>query len=365
MKILCIIDSLGSGGAQRQITNLAIGLKRRKYNVELLIYNTNSSFYKNQLVSNDINLIEINKSKFNFFTFLFKIRILVKRNNYDYIISFQDNTNIIILSSLLFNTKTKIIISERTSHQNYKNQFFTLLKYILYIKSNFIVTNSFYHSNWVKTYYSWLQNKLFTIYNGFEINYPLNNNFTPPNLLVIARISEEKNCINIIEALNIFYLKNGFCPNIKWAGRFDNINLSNSYLTQIENLFIKYPPVKDKWEWMGEINDINSLIKNSRALLLASKYEGLSNVICESFIMSRPVLISNVCEHPTLIGDNERGFLFDQNDIESIYKSLFKMVFITEYDWNILSQNSYEFAVKNFSLNKMVNSYISLLNNNN
>jgi glycosyltransferase involved in cell wall biosynthesis len=113
---------------------------------------------------------------------------------------------------------------------------------------------------------------------------------------------------------------------------------------------------------MGEIKDINTLIKNSRALLLASKYEGLSNVICESFIMSRPVLVSNVCEHPRLIGDNERGFLFDHNDIESIYKSLFKMVFITEFDWKILSQNAYEFAVSNFSLNKMANSYISLLN---
>lgn len=365
MKILCIIDSLGSGGAQRQITNLAIGLKRRNFNVELLIYNNNSSFYKQQIIANDINLIEIIKSKYNFFIFLYKIRILVKRNKYDYIISFQDNTNIITLSSLIFYNKTKVIISERTSHQDYKNLYFTLLKYILYIKSNYITTNSFYHSNWVKTNYTWLQKKIFTIYNGFEINDNLNNNFPPSSFLVIARISEEKNCINIIEALNIFYVKNGFCPSIKWAGRFDKINVSNTYLTQIENLFTKYPHVKDKWEWMGEVKDIKTLIKNSRALLLASKYEGLSNVICESFIMSRPVLISNVCEHPTLIGDNERGFLFNHNDIESIYKSLFKMAFITEFDWKILSQNAYEFALSNFSLNKMVNSYISFLNNKN
>jgi len=333
MKILCIIDSLGSGGAQRQITNLAIGLKRRKYNVELLVYNTNSSFYKNHIIANDINVIEIIKSNFIFFTFLYKVRNLVKRNKYDYIISYQDNANIIILSSLLFHTKTKIIISERTSHQAYNNSFFTLLKYVLYIKANYIVANSFFHSNWIKINFFWLQKKIITIYNGFEINNKLNNNFPPPNLLVIARISEEKNCINIIESLNVFYLRNGFCPSIKWAGRLDKMKSSLRYYKQIENLFIKYPHVKEKWEWLGEVKDINSLIDNSRA--------------------------------PILIGDNERGFLFDQNDIESIYKSLFKMVNITQFDWEILSQNSYEFAVNNFSLNKMVNSYISLLNNKN
>ena len=30
-RILCFIDSLGAGGAQRQLVNLAIGLKKRDY----------------------------------------------------------------------------------------------------------------------------------------------------------------------------------------------------------------------------------------------------------------------------------------------------------------------------------------------
>ena len=37
-RILCFIDSLGAGGAQRQLVNLAFGLKKRDYIVSFLVY---------------------------------------------------------------------------------------------------------------------------------------------------------------------------------------------------------------------------------------------------------------------------------------------------------------------------------------
>lgn len=38
MKILCFIDSLGSGGAQRQHTALAVGIKKRGHPMQFLLY---------------------------------------------------------------------------------------------------------------------------------------------------------------------------------------------------------------------------------------------------------------------------------------------------------------------------------------
>ena len=38
MKTLLVIDSLGSGGAQRQMVNLAIGLSKAGLKVELIYY---------------------------------------------------------------------------------------------------------------------------------------------------------------------------------------------------------------------------------------------------------------------------------------------------------------------------------------
>ena len=48
MKILCVIDSLGSGGAQRQLVQLAIGLKNKGVDVSFLMYH-NIHFFKSEL----------------------------------------------------------------------------------------------------------------------------------------------------------------------------------------------------------------------------------------------------------------------------------------------------------------------------
>ena len=54
-RILCFIDSLGAGGAQRQLVNLAIGLKKRDYIVSFLVYHVDD-FYLPILQENGIEI---------------------------------------------------------------------------------------------------------------------------------------------------------------------------------------------------------------------------------------------------------------------------------------------------------------------
>ena len=49
MKILIVIDTLGSGGAQKLKVNLAKGLKQRGHIVEFFIYDSNYPFYQSEL----------------------------------------------------------------------------------------------------------------------------------------------------------------------------------------------------------------------------------------------------------------------------------------------------------------------------
>ena len=61
--ILFFIDSLGSGGAQRQIVQLALGFKERNYKVSFLIYNKAASkFYYEYLRENEIWIDDIGHS---------------------------------------------------------------------------------------------------------------------------------------------------------------------------------------------------------------------------------------------------------------------------------------------------------------
>ena len=53
MRLLCFIDSLGAGGAQRQLVTLAIEFAKRGYDVEFLLYEHND-FYLPTLRDNNI-----------------------------------------------------------------------------------------------------------------------------------------------------------------------------------------------------------------------------------------------------------------------------------------------------------------------
>ncbi len=46
MKLLFVIDHFGSGGAQRQMVNLALGLSRRGHDVEFLVYYPEFDFFR-------------------------------------------------------------------------------------------------------------------------------------------------------------------------------------------------------------------------------------------------------------------------------------------------------------------------------
>ena len=47
-KIILFTDNLGSGGAQRQVANVAVLLKKARYDVSVLVYQDNP-FYKHIL----------------------------------------------------------------------------------------------------------------------------------------------------------------------------------------------------------------------------------------------------------------------------------------------------------------------------
>lgn len=58
MKVCCFIDSLGSGGAQRQMVNMAIGLQMRNHQIAFITYHEDA-FFQDKLSRNGIKNITI------------------------------------------------------------------------------------------------------------------------------------------------------------------------------------------------------------------------------------------------------------------------------------------------------------------
>jgi glycosyltransferase involved in cell wall biosynthesis len=87
----------------------------------------------------------------------------------------------------------------------------------------------------------------------------------------------------------------------------------------------------------------------------------LPNAVCEALATGIPVLASNVCDHPLLVADGERGFLFDPESAHSIAAAIAKFAALSEEQRRMFSLNARAYAVANLSVHKMVSAYERLL----
>jgi glycosyltransferase involved in cell wall biosynthesis len=364
MKILCVIDSLGSGGAQRQMVNLACGLKAKGHDVEMFVYFPQFKFFRSDVDACSIVVHEVDKGLGFSFKPLWRLINLLCTGRYEFIISFLTMPNIYCELARLTNPATRLIVSERSSSALDGNPLGALVRRILHLIANCVVTNSETHGNWLRRY-PWLRKKTIIIYNGYSTvpleQHHLNQCKRESKYLVIGRVDAGKNGLLLVMALILFEQKHGRCPIISWAGRREVADGSNAYLEKIETLLMQHPAVSTNWHWLGERNDVPALLASHDALIHPSLYEGLPNVICEALFAGRPVIASNICDHPLLVEDGLRGFLFDPLSAESICEAIERFESLSDINKTEMSINARSYAEKYLTIDRMVSAYEALL----
>jgi glycosyltransferase involved in cell wall biosynthesis len=365
MKLLLIIDHFGSGGAQRQIVELACGLKRRGHAVEMFVYHPQHDFFRASLNEHQIAVHERPEGRGSSIGVIKRLAALMRRGRFDVSVSFLPTANIFSELASVVVPGTKLVVSERTSFHDDKSVIGALLRRLLHLLSDWVVANSETQAAWLRSR-PWLRNKVSCIYNGVDLSRfrPIESTRMPGRtlrLLGIGRIGPEKNLANLITALAMFDDKFGYVPEIGWAGGRDSSRAGQLYCERIDTLLSGLPNVQRSWRWLGLWSDVPSLLREYHALVHPSLYEGLPNAVCEALATGVPVLASNVCDHPLLIADGSRGYLFDPRDPASICTAIAKLAEIDADGWRSLRRNAREYAAASLSVEKMVGSYNALL----
>ena len=148
MKILFIISDLEGGGTQKVISQIANYLVQKKDSVTICtLEKTKEKFELNNKISR-IRINSCTKKKFPFSSIILnlaKIKNLnnvLRKNEFDVIISFIHTTNVISIISSIF-TKKKVIISERNDYEAQGLPFFwKVLRRITYNFALCLTANS-------------------------------------------------------------------------------------------------------------------------------------------------------------------------------------------------------------------------------
>lgn len=172
------------------------------------------------------------------------------------------------------------------------------------------------------------------------------------NIVVVGKLMKRKNQGLVIKNLNKFN-DLGKKVHIHFIGRH-----FTSYGREIKKSLSKSCH-KNMISFYGFKNNILDYIYSADCLLLTATAEASPRVIYESMALKTPVVASDIDGVPELIIDNETGFLYKSNCIDSLIFKIKELLGKT--DINRITDNAYKYYHDNFSNQIHMENYKQLI----
>jgi len=324
MKILLIIDSLASGGAQRVISTMANYWAEKGEEVHLAIIYKNEIFYslhKNVIVHQlgfEYGFNGKIKGLLRIFKISREIRKLMKEQSPAAAISFLPRVNI---SSIIakIGTKVPLIISERSdpNFQTNISRIDKILMKILYPLADGMVLQTEY----VKKYFAKYKTKKFVISNpmrNFDRQYISQQKYQ--NIIAVGRLGKEKGFDTLIRAFSLV-------KNNEWKlfiyGQDHGDGKYRKYLEEI----VKKNSLEQKVFLPGTIENISDKYCDSSIFVLSSRYEGYPNVLMEAMTHGLACVATNIpAGVPEMIIDGENGIIVPVDNELKLAKTIEKLI---------------------------------------
>ena len=354
MKILCLIEALGSGGAERQMVGLASMLKKDGYGVKVLTYYP-KDFYKYVLdeAGVEYEYLEEAQDKKHRIPALAKA---IKRYRPETVICYSPSAAMIACLLKMIGFKYQLIVSERNSIRTNSRR--EKLKFFFYKWADCIVPNSHEQEQFIVTNYPKLINKTEVITNFVDTKFfcPQSeySSHQPCKIICVGRDNPQKNQLRFIDAVKILADKD-LQFKVDWFGSFES-DYGHQCVAKIKEMRLEH------WiELKGETKNVSDEYRQHDVFCLPSIYEGFPNVLCEAMSCGLPVVCSNVCDNPTIVKDGENGLLFDPTNVEDMADKLEMMIKMSEAEKKQISKRNRERSIKLFSADAFLSKYNKLI----
>lgn len=357
MKIVCVIDSLVAGGAQRQLVELATGFKSKGHDVVFIVYH-DLDFFKPVLEGSQIGVNEIIES--NYLKRLFKVRKAIRKESPDAVLSFLEVPNFIATFAGFPYRKWKLVVGERSANPEILKSFKLKFYRYFHLFADYIVANSQGNINLIKKVNPFLKNKkLKVIYNSLDdMVWTYDKSFEYKkegvlNIIIPSAHRDVKNLNGLIEAVNLLSPEERMKIHIDWYG----MDKGDGSLQKGKELIKKYK-LTAIFSFHNAVSNIAELMKRADLIGIFSHYEGLPNAICEGMMMGKPVICSEVSDMTHLLNKKQ---LVKANDPVDIKNKLIFYIQTSQVELETLGEKNYQTAIKEFDKSKNVEKYLKLL----
>ncbi len=319
-QILHIVHSFGAGGLENGMVNILNRIPENKYK-HIILSLTDDISFKNRITNKNVKIISINKKPgkgVGWYLDLIKIVCKVK----------PDIIHTRNLSTIEAQIPCMLMSGCKRIHGEHGRDVFDLTgqtkKYVWLRKAISIIIDRYLTvskdlEDWLVRDIKITDNKIFQIYNGVDTNifYPHEVDKSNNQIIIgsVGRLAAIKNYQLLIKAYSkLLQVYHDIDLRLIFVGDGpEKINL----ISLSEELGIS-----DKVKFYGNRNDIPDLLRKIDIFVLPSLGEGVSNTILEAMSTSLPIVASEVGGNVELVNNGVNGFLFHDDDQESLCGAL-------------------------------------------
>lgn len=323
MKIAFYISSLGKGGAERVISNLANYFSSNKNNEVYMILERPTINYD---ISSSVKVIILDNKikKYNFITkktrylkYIHKLKKIFKEIDPDIIVPFLAMPAFMTLISK--NKNSRVIVGVRNDP---KTEYTTFLKkklmLSLYPKADGFVFQTRDAQEYFKNIISCKQTIIYNAISRDFLNYK-SVETKKKKIVSVGRLHWQKNYPLLIDAFEHINKKYSEYKLVIYGEGSEREKLQR--IIDDKNLTKQVLLV-------GNVDDVKKNISNASLFVMTSDFEGMPNALIEALVLGLPVISTDCpCGGPReLIDNNKNGILIKPGNKEELIEAIDKIL---------------------------------------
>lgn len=358
MRIIQLIDSLETGGAERMAVNYANALQS-KIEFSGLVATRKEGGLKEQ-INPKVSYLFLKKTKTIDIQAIQNLYQYCKTNKIQFIHAHSSSYFLAVIIKLIL-PKIKIIWHDHYGNNEFLNQRkSTVLKFCKHYFSIIIAVN--------QTLKVWGQDVLKHQSVVYLPNFALQNDEMTKitelkgsinkRILCLANLRPQKNHFYLLDIAKVIISKH---PD--WTFHLVGKDFNDVYSADLKTK-IKNQNLENHVFIYGSKNDTDYIIAQADICILTSQSEGLPVALIEYGMHKKPVVCTAVGEIPNIIQNKKNGYLAPSNDVVVFADNLTALI-EDENQRNEMAQEFYNTIFENYSEEKVIQKYLSFLKNEN
>lgn len=314
MRILHVITSLRTGGAERLMVDMLPRMKVKGHEVDLCVFDGVRTPFYEELGSKGVRVIPLGHSVYSLVN-LFKLIPLMR--GYDIVHSHNTACQYFVAIASFF-SKCKIYTTEHNTSNRRRNVWWRMLDRWMYGRYDKVVCISeLTKKNLIQHIGSSFEDKCVIIYNGIDLKTFVGISSSPitneKKVLMVSAFREQKDQKTLIKAMKD--LPSDYVLELAGGGEEHLIDDCKQLVHELQ--------LDGRVEFLGVRTDIPALLSMANVVVLSSHYEGLSLSSLEGMASGKPFVASDVEGLHDIVGGY--GVLFPHGDSKVLATEIRKL----------------------------------------